>query len=182
MRISVSIDDLAFVVADAVARPVDGQLRAVTPVMRRLELAAGDAFTRQLQLREPLEAGAAVVTGAGAIRADLMIHAVVSTQTIAVSRETVRQATRSALQRAHDFAVEALAIAPFGLGAGNLDVEDVAKTMIDVMLAHGAQKLRPAEVTIVVEGEGEADSFRAALAHQRGATATGAPTSPAGAR
>ena len=86
MRISVSIDDLAFVVADAVARPVDGQLRAVTPEMRRLELAAGDAFTRQLQLREPLEAGAAVVTGAGAIQAELMIHAVVSTPAISMSR------------------------------------------------------------------------------------------------
>ena len=37
MNIDVRVDDLAFVEADAVARPVNAELRAVTPVVRRLE-------------------------------------------------------------------------------------------------------------------------------------------------
>ena len=46
MQIAVTIDDLAFVAADAVARPVNAELRAVTPVIRRLEQAAGEGLLR----------------------------------------------------------------------------------------------------------------------------------------
>jgi O-acetyl-ADP-ribose deacetylase (regulator of RNase III) len=169
MQIAVTIDDLAFVAADAVARPVNAELRAATPVMRRLELAAGEGMLRQLQLRDPLEVGAAVVTGAGAVQADLMIHAVVSTPTQSVTREGVRRATTNALQRAHDFAVDALAIAPFGLGAGNLDVDDAAHTMLAALSSHAERRARPSAVTIVVESDLEADAFLAALARLRGA-------------
>lgn len=164
MQIAVTIDDLAFVPADAVARPVNAELRAVTPVIRRLEEAAGDGLIRQLQLTQPLAVGAAVVTGAGALDADLMIHAVVSTESEAVSRDGVRRATASALQRAHDFAVERLAIAPFGLGAGNLDIDDAACTMIAAMRSHRGHRPCPSAVTIVVESDLEAEAFRAALA------------------
>lgn len=164
MQIAVTIDDLAFVPADAVARPVNAELRAVTPVIRRLEQAAGDALLRQLHLSQPLEVGAAVVTGAGQVQASLMIHAVVSTQTEPVSREGVRRATASALQRAHDFAIEHLAIAPFGLGAGNLDLDDAAITMVAAMRAHHGHRPCPSTVTIVVESALEADAFQAAIA------------------
>lgn len=168
MQIAVAVDDLAFVPADAVARPVNAELRAVTPVIRRLELAAGDGLLRQLQVHEPLGVGAAVVTSAGTVQAGLMIHAVVSTPTEAVSRDGVRRATASALQRAHDFAVRDLAIAPFGLGAGNLDVDDSAQTMLAALRAHAARRAHPDAVTIVVESDLEADAFRAAIARTEG--------------
>ncbi|MCC6773434.1 MAG: macro domain-containing protein [Gemmatimonadaceae bacterium] len=164
MQIAVTVDDLAFVAADAVARPVNAELRAATPVIRRLELAAGDGLLRQLQLHEPLVVGAAVVTGAGAVQAGLMIHAVVSTPTEAVTRDGVRRATASALQRAHDFAVRDLAIAPFGLGAGNLDVDDAAHTMVAALRSHAEHRRHPDVVNIVVENDLEADAFRAAVA------------------
>jgi O-acetyl-ADP-ribose deacetylase (regulator of RNase III) len=164
MQIAVAIDDLAFVAADAVARPVNAELRAVTPVIRRLEQAAGDGLLRQLQVQQPLAVGAAVVTAAGAVEADLMIHAVVSTETERVSRDGVRRAMTSVLQRAHDFAIDRLAIAPFGLGAGNLDIDDAAQTMIAALCAHRSSRPRPADVTIVVENDLEAEAFRAALA------------------
>lgn len=164
MNIHVLVDDLAFVEADAVARPVNAELRAVTPVVRRLEQAAGEALVRQLRVNEPLEVGSAVVTGAGALSMELMIHAVVSTQSESVSRDGVRRATVSALQRAHDFDVGHLAIAPFGLGAGNLDVDDVAQTMIGAMAEHRSRSARPARITVVVENEVEADAFRTTIA------------------
>jgi len=169
MQIAVTIDDLAFVDADAVARPVNAELRALTPVMRRLEHAAGDALLRQLHVQQPLDVGAAVVTAAGAVQAGLMIHAVVATETERVSRDGVRRATTSVLQRAHDFGVGRLAIAPFGLGPGNLDVDDAARTMVAALTSHAEARSHPADVTIVVENDLELDAFRAALACRRGA-------------
>lgn len=163
-QIDVVVDDLAFIAADALARPVNAELRAVTPVIRRMEQAAGEALVRQLRVNEPLELGSAVATGAGALSAELMIHAVVSTSTESVTRDGVRRATVSALQRAHDFDVGHLAIAPFGLGAGNLDPDDSAQTMLSAMNEHRGRSSRPARISIVVENDLEAEAFRAAVA------------------
>ena len=163
MQIAVTIDDLAFVAADAVARPVNAELRAVTPVIRRLEQSAGETLTRQLHVQHPLEVGAAVVTPAGKVQAALMIHAVVTTDTERVSRDGVRRATTSVLQRAHDFGIAHLAIAPFGLGAGNLDIEDAAQTMVTAMRTHREGGRAPRDVTIVVENDLELEAFRAAI-------------------
>jgi O-acetyl-ADP-ribose deacetylase (regulator of RNase III) len=162
--IEVRVDDLAFVTADAIARPVNGELRAITPVMRRLETAAGDALVRQLRVNDPLAVGSAVVTGAGTLGVELLIHAVVATASESVSRDGVRRATTSALQRAHDFDVSRLAIAPFGLGAGNLDVDDAAQTMVGAIGDHHLRSAKPADIVIVVESDLEAEAFRAALA------------------
>ncbi len=163
MQIAITIDDLAFVDADAVARPVNAELRALTPVMRRLEHAAGDVLLRQLHVQQPLDVGAAVVTPAGAVHAGLMIHGVVATETERVSRDGVRRATTSVLQRAHDFGIGRLAIAPFGLGPGNLDVDDAAQTMVGALSSHAGARAQPAEVTIVVENDLELEAFRAAV-------------------
>lgn len=161
MNLRILVDDLAFVAADAVARPVNAELRAATPLMRRLEEAAGDALTRQLRVHEPLDVGAAVVTAAGAIEADLMIHAVVMTREEPVSRTGVRRAATGALQRASDWKIGHLAVAPMGLGAGNLDVDDVAQAMLDAISDHARHAAFPQEVTIVVENDLEAAAFQA---------------------
>ena len=164
MRLEITIDDLAFVAADAIARPVNAELRATTTLMRRLEEAAGDGLTRQLRVNEPLDVGAAVVTAAGRLESQLMIHAVVMTEDEPVSRPGVQRAMTSALQRARDWKIEHLAIAPFGLGAGNLDVDDAAQTMLAALADHAHGSDDPRAVTIVVENEVEDAAFRAARA------------------
>ena len=60
--ISVRIDDLAFFDGEAIVRPVNEDLGATTPLLRRLELAAGTELYNQIRLQEPLPVGAAVVT------------------------------------------------------------------------------------------------------------------------
>lgn len=158
-ELEVIVDDLAFVAAPALARPVDARLGATTALLRRLELAGGAALARQLQLAEPLSVGAAVVTGAGDLPAELLVHAVVSSDEERVTRAGVRRALASALRRAGDFGVEHLALPPFGLGAGNLAVEESAEVMLDVIRAHLASGRAPRRLTVVVERDDEAEAF-----------------------
>lgn len=157
--IEVRTDDLAFVSADAIARPVDAELRATTPIMRRLELAGGEKLARHLRVNEPLAVGSAVVTPAGELGVELIIHGVVSSDTEPVSRTTVRQAVASALQRATDWGIEHLAVAPFGIGVGNLDIEESAEVVVDVVRRHLQGAKHPSTVTIVVETAFEHDVF-----------------------
>lgn len=161
--IAVRTDDLAFVSADAIARPVDAELRATTPLMRRLEVAGGEALARHLHVNEPLAVGSAVVTPAGELGVELLIHAVVSSDTEPVSRATVRQAVSSALQRAADWGIEHLALPPFGIGAGNLDVEESAAASIDAVRRHRQTTKVPSMITIVVESSFERDVFERLL-------------------
>jgi O-acetyl-ADP-ribose deacetylase (regulator of RNase III) len=165
--IEVRTDDLAFVTADAIARPVDAELRATTPLMRRLEIAGGEGLARHLRVNEPLAVGSAVVTPAGGLGAELLIHAVVASESEAASRESVRQALTSALQRAADWQIAHLAIAPFGLGAGNLDVEESADVAADVVRRHQTVARFPSTITIVVETAFEQEVFERRFAGAR---------------
>lgn len=162
--IEVRTDDLAFVEADAIARPADAELRATTPLMRRLEAAGGEGLARHLRVNEPLAVGSAVVTPAGALGVELLIHGVVSSDTEAASRTSVRQAVSSALQRASDWGIAHLAITPFGLGAGNLDIEESADITADAVRRHRQASKYPTTITIVVETAFEHEVFSRLLA------------------
>ena len=161
--IDVRVDDLAFYEGEAIARPVNAMLGATTPVMRKLERAAGAAFMEKIRLSEPLPVGAAVVTNAGDLPVELLIHGVVSSDDEPVTRATVRLALMSALQRAMAFQIRDLAIAPFGLGAGNLDIEDSAEIMIEVLAEHMKRSPYPSGVVIIVETDLEAHVLRSRL-------------------
>jgi O-acetyl-ADP-ribose deacetylase (regulator of RNase III) len=99
------------------------------------------------------------VTPAGALGVELLIHGVVSSDTEPVSRSTVRQALSSALQRAADWGVEHLALAPFGVGVGSLDVEESAELLAEAARRHLREAKCPRRLTIVVETEFERDVF-----------------------
>jgi O-acetyl-ADP-ribose deacetylase (regulator of RNase III) len=107
--------------------------------------------------------GAAVVTNAGDLQVELLIHGVVSSDDEPVTRATVRLALMSALQRAVAFQIRALAMAPFGLGAGNLDIEDSADIMIEVLAEHMKRSPYPSNVLIIAETEHEEEVLRARL-------------------
>jgi O-acetyl-ADP-ribose deacetylase (regulator of RNase III) len=162
--IEVRVEDLAFYSGDAIVRPATNTLGATTPLLRRLELAAGTALLAQLARTEPLAVGAAVVTSAGDLPVDFLVHAVVSSPTERVSRDGVRRALRSALQRVLAWQIAEVAIPPFGLGAGNLDIEESAHLMADELTRHLTTAAFPTRVTLVAESPDEALALEAALA------------------
>lgn len=161
--IEIRVDDLAFWEGEAIARPVNAMLGATTPIMRKLERAAGSAFADTVRPREPLPVGAAVVTNAGDLPVELMIHGVVSSDDEPVTRDTVRLALMSAMQRAVAFQIREVAIAPFGLGAGNLDIEDSADVMLEVLNAHLRSASYPTHIVIFAETELEEEVLRLRL-------------------
>jgi O-acetyl-ADP-ribose deacetylase (regulator of RNase III) len=161
--ISVRIDDLAFFDGEAIVRPVNEDLGATTPLLRRLELAAGTQLYNQIRLQEPLPVGAAVVTSAGELAAGLLVSAVVMSRTEPVSRDTVRHALTSALQRAQAWQIKEVGIPPFGLGAGNLDIDESAQVMLSVIAQHVRRARFPEEITLIAESPDEERALAAAV-------------------
>ena len=163
--VTVVVDDLAFFGGDAGVRPVTATLGAPTALLRRLESAAGPDLVAQLRLTEPLAVGSAIVTAAGTLSTDFLVHAVVASEDEPVSASSVRRALLSALERAEGWALGDVAVPPFGLGAGNLDVEESARVMAEALAQHARRGARhPERVTVITESDDEADAFRWALA------------------
>jgi O-acetyl-ADP-ribose deacetylase (regulator of RNase III) len=117
-----------------------------------------------LAITEPLAVGSAIVTGAGDLPVDLLVHAIVTSATERVSREGVRRALRSALQRVLAWQIAEVAIPPFGLGAGNLDIDESAHLMADELARHCGTAPFPTRVTLVAETADEARALESAVA------------------
>lgn len=161
--IHVRIDDLAFFEGEAILRPVNEDLGATTPLMRRLEVAAGPKLHDQIRVQQPLPVGAAVVTAAGELDVELLVHAVVMSSTEPVSRDSVRRALISALQRVEAWEIKDVAIAPFGLGAGNLEIEESAEIMMMVIDQHMRGSRFPERITLFAETPDEERALSAAV-------------------
>ena len=140
-------------------------MRVASSTTARIRSVSGTAPAAVVSGAPP--AGAAVVTGAGELGVELLIHGVVSSDEEPVSRASVRQALASALHRADAFQISRVAIAPFGLGAGNLDIEDSADVMMDVIAEHMRRARFPSSVVIVAETPLEEQVLRQRMERQR---------------
>lgn len=162
--IRVVVDDLASVTADAVVRPTNGNLEAISPALRRLELAAGPRFRDLCHVQRELGVGAAVVTPAGDLPAELVVHAVIMTRTEQVSKSGVRRAVAAALRQSEQWQIGTLALPPLGTGAGQLSPEDAAEALLPALEEHVRNAEHPANIFIVVETDLEREIFETRLA------------------
>jgi O-acetyl-ADP-ribose deacetylase (regulator of RNase III) len=147
--IQVSVEDLALTRADAVLRPADECLGALTDVISRLDQQAGPRFAEQRRLSSPLKAGAAVVTGSGDLPAPFVLHVVIRDPDSRVGREVVRRGLQSAWQRAADWELGVIAAPLVGAGAGQLSVEEAATLLVETFPPETTGC--PFELHIVVE-------------------------------
>jgi O-acetyl-ADP-ribose deacetylase (regulator of RNase III) len=161
--IRVVVDDLAFLAVDAVLRPANDVLEPATPLVSRLDSQAGEAFVAQRRVQAPLDVGAAVVTGAGALAAQFVVHVVIQSPDANVRREIVRRALISAWQRAADWRLTSVATPLVGTGAGGLGVEEATEVMAETFRERAGGRIWPSELSIVVERAEERELVEAVL-------------------
>ncbi len=166
--IRVVVDDLASVPADAVVRPTTAALEPLTPELRRLEQIGGPAFWQQLHVEKPLDVGVAVVTGAGDLAAEFVIHAIIRSEEEPVSRDGVRRALRSVVQRATDWQLSTIAVPLMGTGPGNLSHEDAAGLLVDAFAGDLRHATHPSDVCIVVETDEDREVVEALIRSRAG--------------
>lgn len=158
--IEVRIGRLEDEVAPALLRPVAEDGSAVTPAMRRLEMAAGPEVAEQLGRLGRMPVGSATITGAGGLEADFLVSVVVRAVDEPATEATVERALVNGLRRVREWGIEKVAMPPLGTGAGNLDMEAAAVVMTGVLSGEsGGSDGPPPDVVIVVENEYERDVF-----------------------
>ena len=151
--------DITTIPASAILRPVSAEWEPVSAVARRLEVVAGPQLAEQCEKLGDLPVGSAVLTSAGQLATDFVIHAIVRSIDEPVSESSIYRALQNALRRCVEWGIESLSIPPLGTGPGNLEPEESAGVMIPILLEHMRDADFPARVCIVVDSEYEYDVF-----------------------
>lgn len=151
--IRVVLDDVAAVRADAVVRGVTSRLEPVDRAGRRLDEMGGESFAEQVKLHGLLAVGAAVVTAAVGVEAELAIHAVLQSETEPITVDSIRRALRSTLQRAEQWDLDHIAIPLLGSGPGQLSPEEAARLLLEEIRDHEVGSRCPREISVLVDTE-----------------------------
>jgi len=144
--IHVVTGDLASVMADAVVRPATTRLEPLTAALRQLDAAAGPKFVEQATVRRELPPGAAVVTGAGDLAAEFVVHLVLGTAEDDVTIDTLRRATEAALWQCTQWQIVILAVPVPAIG--NLSPGGALSAMLEPIRAHMRSADHPTTVLI----------------------------------
>ena len=155
--------ELADTDAAAILRPVSAEWDPVTPATRRLELAAGIGLVEECKKLAELPVGSAIITNAGNLKAEFLVHVIVRSVFEPVSAAIVRRGLQNGLRRLTQWGIDSVAMAPLGTGAGNLDPEDSAREMIPLLLEHMSTAQPPTRVELVVDSEYEQEVFEREL-------------------
>jgi O-acetyl-ADP-ribose deacetylase (regulator of RNase III) len=145
--------DLPSVAADAVVRPANIRLEPLIPASRRIDDAAGPKFIEQCRLRHELPPGAAVVTGAGGLLAEFVVHMVLGAAPDDVTTDTIRRATEAALWQCTQWQIATLAC-PVPT-AGNVSPAAALSAMLAVARTHMRNADYPATLLVVSPDESE---------------------------
>jgi O-acetyl-ADP-ribose deacetylase (regulator of RNase III) len=157
--IHVVLGDMVTLEVHGVVRPVRSDLAPVDAASRALIAAAGLELEERLERVGMLPVGGAVLTPAGQLAADYLIHVVVMSEEEPQTSLSIQRALRNGLRRASDWGLESLAVPALGLGAGSMEPEGPARTLVDVLFNHLDEGVPPQELSIVVDSEYESELF-----------------------
>ena len=130
----VSIDiqrgDISEVKVDAIVNAANNHLWMGAGVAGALKRAGGVDIEREAVSKGPIEVGEAVVTSAGALPAQYVIHAAVMGQDLSTDRSKISKATRNSFLRASELGISSIAFPALGTGVGGFPVDVAADAMV----------------------------------------------------
>jgi O-acetyl-ADP-ribose deacetylase (regulator of RNase III) len=145
-------DNLANLAVAAVVRAADEYLAPVGPESVALDARGGDRLVRALTAQAPLEIGSAVITQAGDLAAEFVLHVIVQGEARPASRDSVRKALTSAWHRAEAWQLGAVAASLGGLA---LPLEESALLLVETFQERAGELAYPADLFVAVATPGE---------------------------
>jgi O-acetyl-ADP-ribose deacetylase (regulator of RNase III) len=157
--IRVTLEPLQDLAVSAVLRPIRSDLAPVSAASRDVGERTGERPTAMLERLGSLPVGSAVLTPAGDLAADYLIHVVVMSEDEHQTAATVDKALRNGLARANDLGLNAIALPPLGIGAGLMEPEEAATALLEILGEHLETGDLPQDIVLAVPSAYEADLF-----------------------
>jgi O-acetyl-ADP-ribose deacetylase (regulator of RNase III) len=129
-----------------------------------IAMRGGPSVQKELDELGPIEVGEAVVSGAGKMKAEYIVHAVGPRFQEQDTEAKLRGAVIAALRRAEETGIKTIAFPAMGAGYHGVPPAVSARVMMESFREHLAGDSGLVEVTICVFDTPQYDSFQAALA------------------
>jgi O-acetyl-ADP-ribose deacetylase len=124
---------------DAIVNAANSDLSMSTGVASTIKRKGGTIVEEEAARQGPVEGGDAVVTTAGNLPANYIIHAAVMGPDHRSNSDLVRRATVNSLRRCEELRLHSVAFPAFGTGSGRVEPKESADAMVGALRAHFAE-------------------------------------------
>ncbi len=156
-------DDITDLDVDAFVFYAQSDLALGSGFGTAISVRGGPAIQQELENMAPVAAGEAVVSGAGNLKANHIIHAVGPKFREEDTESKLRTTVLNSLKRAEEKAVETLAFPAMGAGFYGIPPELCAKVMVDTITQHLQGSTVIKDVVICVLDTRQYTTFQNAL-------------------
>ena len=162
MEFDVIQGDIADQSADALVNAAGTSLRMGSGVAGALRRAAGDEINEEAMEKGPIDLGNVAVTGAYDLDAEYVIHAAAMPHygDGDATAESIRDATRNALEKADELGCRSLVIPALGCGVAGFDLMDGAEIIGAEIEGYDPTQLET--VRLIAYSDAEYDAMRTA--------------------
>ena len=138
MQYSVVQGDIAAQSADALVNAAGTSLQMGSGVAGALRRGAGEEINEEAVSKGPVDLGEVAVTDAYDLDAEYVIHAAAMPHygDGKATEDSIRSATRNALERADDLGCESLVLPALGCGVAGFDLEEGARIICEEIAAY----------------------------------------------
>ncbi|HUQ78772.1 MAG TPA: macro domain-containing protein [Patescibacteria group bacterium] len=163
-RIELWNGDICDLEVDAIVNAANLSLWMSTGVAGEIKRAGGDEIEFAAVRQAPVPLGDAVVTPAGRLAANVVIHAVSLDRDRRTNAEIIERAVRSAMARARELRVTSIAFPAMGTGVGGFPLDEAARVTVRAVRDELSRSPSIQFVTFAMRGAAAYHAFEAALA------------------
>ena len=156
--------DITALEVDAIANAANTDLAHGGGVAGAIVRAGGRSIQDESYELAPIDLGAAVATGAGALPSRWVIHAATMQLGGPTSEEIIRAATASTLRVADEVGAKSLALVAFGTGVGGFPISEAARIEIEEVRRHLDAGSGLERIVFALRGADAVTAFENALA------------------
>lgn len=153
IRINVKEGDIVLESSDAVVNAANDRFWMGSGVAGAIKSAGGEIIEREAMKKGPVNAGEAVFTGAGNLRAKYIIHAAVMGQDLKTGDDVIKKATVNSLKIADKLKCKSVSFPAFGTGVGGFPVRECAKIMCESAKDMCGKMISIKEINFVLFGK-----------------------------
>ena len=121
---------------EAIVNPSNEELSMQSGVSLAIKSGGGEEIEHEAMLKGPAKFGQAVITGAGSLKARVVIHVVCMTQDLETDFYLVASATKASLDIAERQGISSISLPAIGDGARGLSTEEIARAMMREAISH----------------------------------------------
>ena len=162
-RVSLRKGDITESSTDAIVNAANSALWMGAGVAGAIKRAGGQEIEDEAVRKGPIPVGEAVATGAGALKAEFVVHAAAMGGDLVTGADEIRSATRNSLLRAEELGVKSIAFPALGTGVGGFSYSGVAEIMIGTVSQHLAGESGLEEVLFILYDDEAYGAFDEAL-------------------